>query len=315
MSIEACANFSDASYRKDSTSLYVSGSLQRGRLSQPKFFDPELIPDDKEPVPHQISQATLVELPDDCKTVKELATGFEHAILLTSNGTIYGTGEFISIMTELNRCILLTIIWNIELGANTDGQLGLGEAKLSDRYEFTKVTLPAEINELQGGVARIRAGADTSGLITKAGRVWTWGNSVSRQRHFAASSCPFLTLDFPQEYGQALHGYKIDQVAVPKEIDSSFLPPSRRIVDFHCGGSYTIVLDNKGSVYSAGFGALGLGKETLESQTVRRIDSLEGEGITRIRADYGGAIAIRGLSFIPRSIPAPRLILTCSCIR
>lgn len=42
-----------------------------------------------------------------------------------------------------------------------------------------------------------------------------------------------------------MHGFKIDQIATPKEIDSSFLPPSRRIVDVRCGGSFTIVLDSK----------------------------------------------------------------------
>lgn len=54
---------------------------------------------------------------------------------------------------------------------------------------------------------------------------------------------------------------------------------------------------DKGSVYAAGFGALGLGREHLESQLVRRIDALEGKGITRIRAGYGAAIAIRGTFF------------------
>lgn len=174
-------------YGTDSTSLYVSGSLQRGRLGQPKFFDPELIPDDKEPAPHQISQATLVELPEDCRTVKELATGFEHVILLTANGTIYGTGQSSARRSVCRHA--LTIFINNDPGANTDGQLGLGEGSLKDTYEFTKVTLPGEIDELQGGVARIRAGADTSGLITKAGKVWTWGNSASCSRHFPLCVC------------------------------------------------------------------------------------------------------------------------------
>lgn len=50
-------------------------------------------------------------------------------------------------------------------------------------------------------------------------------------------------------------------------------------------------------MYSAGFGALGLGRDVLESQLVRRIESLEGQGITRIRAGYGGALAVRGELF------------------
>lgn len=88
----ALPHVSYACIASDSTSLYVSGSLQRGRLSQPNFFDPHLIPDDQEPVPHQISQATLVDLPEECRTVKEIAAGFEHALLLSSTGGVYGTG-------------------------------------------------------------------------------------------------------------------------------------------------------------------------------------------------------------------------------
>jgi hypothetical protein len=47
-----------------------------------------------------------------------------------------------------------------------------------------------------------------------------------------------------QKYAQALHSHKFDQFPSPFEIDSSFLPaPSRQIIDFQCGGSFTLVLD------------------------------------------------------------------------
>lgn len=52
-----------------------------------------------------------------------------------------------------------------------------------------------------------------------------------------------LTLSPLQEYAQALHGRKIDQIHVPTPIDDSFLPSARRIVDYRCGGSFAIVLD------------------------------------------------------------------------
>lgn len=61
---------------------------------------------------------------------------------------------------------------------------------------------------------------------------------------------------------------------------------------------------DQGSVYSAGFGALGLGPKTLESQIVRRIDSLEDQGISRIRAGWGWAAAVRGESSPPVGKPA-----------
>lgn len=49
-----------------------------------------------------------------------------------------------------------------------------------------------------------------------------------------------------QEYAQGLHGRKIDQIhtatLVPTE---SFLAPGRRIVDFRCGGSFSLLLDGE----------------------------------------------------------------------
>jgi hypothetical protein len=56
-------------------------------------------------------------------------------------------------------------------------------------------------------------------------------------------------------------------------------------------------------VYSAGLGALGIGVKTLESTFVQRIDTLEGKGISRIRAGWGWAAAVRG-----ESLPSPSSI-------
>lgn len=64
-----------------------------------------------------------------------------------------------------------------------------------------------------------------------------------------------------------------------------------------------------GSVYSVGFGALGLGPNKLESQEVTKIEALEGLGITRIRAAFGYAVAIRGkfsfLQLLHKSLRIP----------
>lgn len=68
----------------------------------------------------------------------------------------------------------------------------------------------------------------------------------------------------------------------------------------------SFALADQGSVYSAGFGALGLGPKTLESQLVRRIDKLESEGVTRIRAGWGWAAAVRGAFPLACSTPCIR---------
>ncbi|KAL8286415.1 hypothetical protein RQP46_004432 [Phenoliferia psychrophenolica] len=229
----------------DSTAVWVFGSLQRGRLGHPGAAVPGMCREQDEPELKMLAKATRLALPEGTGTIRQLEVGFEHLLLLSEDGHVYGTG------------------------CNTDGQLGLGPDVLTDVYELSRLTLPTEV--VADGVAAIRAGADTSALLTKSGALWTWGNS---------------------EYAQALHGRKIDQIHSATLVPtSSFLDPSRKLVDFRSGGSFSLLLDDEGSVYSAGFGALGLGAETLESAAVQRIPSLE--GITRIRAGFGWAAAIR----------------------
>lgn len=145
----------------DSTSLYVAGSLQRGRLGQSSFYSPipnQTTEEQEEPKLQQLSQATLVDF--DSPTIgkiTQLAVGHEHALFLTESNDIYGTG------------------------ANTDGQLAMtpasDDASAADVYRWTKIALPKEI--VEDGIAAIRAGADTSALITRSGKLWSWGNSVS----------------------------------------------------------------------------------------------------------------------------------------
>lgn len=221
---------------KDSTALYAWGSLQRGRLGQPAFYAPsERTPDDHEPELHMLSKATLVDLPPEIKGIKQLATGFEHLLLLT--------GAF-SLLPSLLHWLIASLADSGEVygtGCNTDGQLGLGSEVVTDVYELRKMELPREI-AAEGGIAKLRAGADTSALVTASGKVWTWGNSVRPFLLFPArlfSSCS------SQEYAQGLHGRKVDQIHSPTEIDSSFLPSSRRIVDFRCGGSFSLILDSE----------------------------------------------------------------------
>lgn len=55
----------------------------------------------------------------------------------------------------------------------------------------------------------------------------------------------------------------------------------------------SLTIPGRGSVYSAGFGAIGLGPQHLESSFVQRVETLEGEGITRIRAGWGWSAAVR----------------------
>ncbi|GAA5921507.1 hypothetical protein JCM3775_003080 [Rhodotorula graminis] len=231
----------------DSTRLFSMGNLARGRLGHPALFPPaNALQEHEEPRQHSLPRAAAVPLPPGLGPIRQIEAGFEHLLVLTEDGQVWGTG------------------------CNTDGQLGLGSAS-SDVFELTRVPLPHEV-EQQGGVARISAGADTSALVTKSGTLWVWGNS---------------------EYAQGMHGEKIDQITSPLAIKPDFLPSNRRLVDYRCGGSFALALDDRGSVYSAGYGALGLGQGVLHSAAPRRVEHLEGAGVSRIRAGSGYAAAVR----------------------
>ncbi|KAK4051884.1 hypothetical protein OIV83_002589 [Microbotryomycetes sp. JL201] len=220
--------------------LFAFGNLSRGRLAQPGYWPPAEIESHEEPRLHMLARATQVPLDPSLGSIKQLATGFDHLLVLT--GQVWGAG------------------------CNTDGQLGLGPEHVDDASALTRIKTLGTDHKF----SKISAGADTSAAIAENGDLFTWGNS---------------------EYAQALQGYKIDQILEPKPIDRSFLPPSSRIVDFRCGGSFSLVLDNTGSVYSAGFGALGQGKDVLSLEKATKISGLE--RITRIRAGWGMAAAVQ----------------------
>ena len=63
-------------------------------------------------------------------------------------------------------------------GCNTDGQLGLGHA--NDVHSLTRLRVPDsfEVENREGGIDKVVAGGDSSGFITKSGKLFTWGNSV-----------------------------------------------------------------------------------------------------------------------------------------
>lgn len=61
-------------------------------------------------------------------------------------------------------------------GCNSDGQLGLED--LQDRFAFVPVPLASSLGRSAGGVQKLLAGGDSSGLLAQSGELWTWGNSV-----------------------------------------------------------------------------------------------------------------------------------------
>lgn len=106
------------------------------------------------------ARATLVQ---DASGIRGLAVGYESAIIVR--------GEFDRV------CLYLLLTGSPDdstvagTGVNTDGQLGTGDDV--DRMKLESISLP------DTAVKAIRAGADTSAIVTESGQLWTFGNSVS----------------------------------------------------------------------------------------------------------------------------------------
>ncbi|GAA5841146.1 hypothetical protein JCM5353_008977 [Sporobolomyces roseus] len=240
--------------KKSSNSLYSFGNSSRGRLSQPNLFPHPLETDHGEhfePTSRILPTPTLVDLPEEAGKIIQLESGFEHFLILTESGQLYGSG------------------------CNTDSQLSLPTSSSHpDVYSLTRIPVPPSIEEEQGGIKKILAGADTSGFITNSGKLFTWGNS---------------------EYAQAGHGKKIDMIQSPLEVS---LENGRKIVDYRCGGSFGVILDDRNNIYTTGFGSLGLPSSpspptsSLHPTLIPSISSSFSSPITRIRAAHGYAIAI-----------------------
>ena len=50
-----------------------------------------------------------------------------------------------------------------------------------------------------------------------------------------------------------MHGQIVPQITSPMLVDtSSWLPPNRRIIDFRCGGSFSLVMDSESSLFGVG---------------------------------------------------------------
>lgn len=138
-------------------------------------------------------------------------------------------------------------------GNNTDGQLGDASVKIcSPKLISVRSFDPPLPPSLQDPIVGVAAGGDSSALWTASGRIWAWGNS---------------------EYGQCLVGGKtIDRIGTPTEASHDVAQSIEgRVVDVRFGGSFVVVLDDAGNVYTAGFGALGQGKDNLESHVLKRI--------------------------------------------
>ncbi|CAD6565465.1 MAG: hypothetical protein CYPHOPRED_005640 [Cyphobasidiales sp. Tagirdzhanova-0007] len=149
-------------------------------------------------------------------------------------------------------------------GVNTDGQLGMSDDV--DRLTFSEISIPTQL--IEDGIASVHAGADTSAFISNEGDLWTFGNS---------------------EYAQAFHGKIIDRILEPKLMDWALIGLPK-VKSFCTGGSFSLLLNEQGLVYAAGYGSIGQQSNVLQATKPVIISGLK--QITQIHAGAGYAAAV-----------------------
>ncbi|KAI9490967.1 regulator of chromosome condensation 1/beta-lactamase-inhibitor protein II [Zychaea mexicana] len=151
------------------------------------------------------------------------------------------------------------------MGWGADGQLGLAEGWTGDK------NLPTQLPSLGGApIKKIAGSTDFTLALTADGGLWTWGNS---------------------EYGQGMTGAKIDRILQPIRLEH------RGIVDIAAGGPFSVVLAEDGSVHTCGYGALGLGRDTIETLSLQRIRDLPQIQKVFATTDFAAAVAASGELF------------------
>lgn len=68
------------------------------------------------------------------------------------------------------------------------------------------------------------------------------------------------------------------------------------VKDIAAGGPFSVILTNEGNVYTCGYGALGLGKETIQTLELSQVKGLK--NINRVFATTDYAAALSGKRYI-----------------
>ena len=151
------------------------------------------------------------------RMIKQISAGGSHSLALTEDGEVYS------------------------FGANSFGQLGLGDGGYSyhDEYDRTTPTLIDSFFFNNKKIKQVSAGSSSSFALTEDGEVYAWGRNY---------------------YGQLGLGDGKDRY-IPTKLDSTKFD-NRKVSQISAGGSHSLALTEDGEVYSFGYnydGELGLG--------------------------------------------------------
>ncbi|KAJ9085838.1 hypothetical protein DSO57_1009947 [Entomophthora muscae] len=168
----------------------------------------------------------------------------------------------------LDHSVLISDCGIFTMGWGADGQLGLGMDPPINHD--TPTPIPLSIPPVE--IKKVSSRHDCTIVLLESGKVYSWGNS---------------------EYGQGMHGKKIDRVLGIKPILFD-----EKVVDIAAGGSFSLLLSDSGKVFVCGFGVLGLGELVTQVLVPTEIPTLR--DIKKIFASSGTASAINnnGEAFI-----------------
>ncbi|KAI8049434.1 regulator of chromosome condensation 1/beta-lactamase-inhibitor protein II [Gilbertella persicaria] len=162
------------------------------------------------------------------------------------------------IQCGLDHTIFSTIDGSIYgMGWSADGQLGQGK---DDKDRPSRLGLSMKVKKLSSST-------DFTLALGQDGKLWTWGNS---------------------EYGQGIQGKVIDRILEPLEIHVS------DVVDIAAGGPFSVLLTKDGNVHTCGYGALGLGQDTIQTLELKQIEGLNRISKVYATTDYAAAITVSG---------------------
>ncbi|CAO3609475.1 unnamed protein product [Mucor fragilis] len=231
-------------------------------------------------------------------TVKLLSCGREHSHIVTENKENGGTQLY-------------------SFGNNMYGQLGLGKNKNTTPGQFVKEEKPNLVN-LPDKITHITSGLDNTIIATSTNTLYGMGWSadgqlgqgkddkdvpsrlrLSLQVKKLSSSTDFtLALDVNSklwtwgnsEYGQGVQGKVIDRILEPLEITNV----EGQVVDMAAGGPFSVLLTKDGNVYTCGYGALGLGKDKIQTLESTQVKGLSNVAKVFAATDYAAAITTSG---------------------
>jgi len=224
------------------------------------------------------------------KRVCQISVGKEHAMALTEGGRVFawGMNDFGQLGTgdEENRALPVytelpyeTYISSVACGGNyTLGATKRGELWSWGRFQasnfprlFTETWCNGYESKGENGikglkVAKISAGDQHMGVLTKEGKLYTWGYN-----------------DFGQ-LGWGLHGEGRVGQQKPNEVKGAL--ESEIVTDFSCGGGHTVAVTKTSRIFGWGSNTNGQLGHAMKDCFPEPMEIPLGEPVSKVRAGW-----------------------------